>query len=731
MKLKTNTLYILSGLPGCGKSTFLKNNNHLIEENMIVSSDKLREQILGNVYEINNGNITKDLSAEANGTVFSIMEEIVEQKIKEGLTVFVDATNVNDQDRIRWIRLAKRYNANYEVLIVDESIEVSKERNAKRERFVPESCIDGFEERFNRTSHFPYQLIKSDDKIESFEPLNQIENHKIDIIGDVHGLYNETLELLAQMGYTVNNNIISHPDNRTLVFVGDIVDRGTQSIEMLKLLYENRKEHFMVLGNHEQKLINNYKHFKNQEPPFGSPAVLETFSEFLKLKESDRAMLITWLESVPTYYVHKNIAIVHGNITYFDPLKTLRSDMLYGNCRDYKREKEDTDKGYQELFDKGLNKYTLIRGHVSKKSIQKNILSVEEDQAFGGNLTGLRLETYLETEDFEKSVFRLKTNFNYKNVEKTTALSKNIQQGITDKLITFKEDDLKLLKIFKYGKQVFWKNLWNENPALIRARGLVLDITGKIVQHPFTKVFNYGENDAGLDISDDTEVIAVEKENGFLGCITKHPYKEELLITTTGSFDSDFVGYIKDFITPTVKKNLFKFLSRNNLSLMFEVIHPDDPHIIKYEEKDQGLIFIGARGKNETDEELDEETLDNISKEIQIRRAKHFKIKFGELKKLVLNSNIEGYMVRNSITNKTLLKFKTPYYLTTKFLGRMSDGNISFMYKSPEVFKEKVEEEFFPIVDILIKNIKKEDFLSATKEDKVLMVRNLIDKLRS
>lgn len=729
ISLKTNTLYILSGLPGIGKSTFLKNNN--IPSNMIVSSDYFREMILGNIYEMNSGKITKDLSPEANGAVFTIMEKIVEEKIKEGLTLFIDSTNVNDQDRVSWIRLAKRHNFNYEILIFDEAIEIAKERNSNRERYVPDSSIEKFEERFNRTSHFPYQIVNSNTIIKEFEPLFKIEEIKLDIIGDVHGLLNELKELLYSMGYTIENNIISHPENRKLVFLGDVVDRGEHSIEILKLLYKNRNEHFCILGNHEIKLIHNYKHFKKNEAPYGSPAVLDTFLDFLKLKEKDQEELMNWLESLSTYYVAGNVAMVHGNITYFDPLKTLKSDMLYGNCRDYKREKEDTDAGYQKLYNEGINKYTLIRGHVTKKSTQTNILTLEENQAFGGFMTGLRLETYLETKDFEKSVFRVKSNFNYKEVEKVSALSKEIQNLLNDKLITFKEDETKTLKIFKYGKQVFFKNLWHKSNVLLRTRGLVLDLTGKIIQHPFTKVFNYSENGAGLDISDDTEVIVVDKENGFLGCITKHPYKEDLLITTTGSFDSDFVGYIKDFITPDVKKSLHKFFYKNNLTLMFEVIHPNDPHIISYEEKDQGLYLIGARGKNDLDEELSEDELDLIGKELNIRRAKHRKMKFGELKKLVEETNIEGYMVRDAKTNKILLKFKSPYYLTTKFLGRMNKGNIEFMYKSPNIFKEKVDEEFFPIVDMLISNVKKETFLAAENEERIVLVRELINKLRN
>lgn len=42
------------------------------------------------------------------------------------------------------------------------------------------------------------------------------------------------------------------------------------------------------------------------------------------------------------------------------------------------------------------------------------------------------------------------------------------------------------LKIIKYKKAVFYKNLWNED--LEQFRGLILDQDYNIVSHPFTKI---------------------------------------------------------------------------------------------------------------------------------------------------------------------------------------------------------------------------------------------------
>lgn len=727
MVLKTNTMYILSGVPGSGKSTFLSRNvkEGNIAKNMIVSSDKLRKKILGKKYSLINDELVEDLSSHADETVFNIIEKTLNEKCKEHLTCFVDATNTTEIDRARWARIAKKHNMSAEVLIFDESIETCIERNAKRDRQVPEETIQRFSEKLERKSLLPYHTITSDELIQ-FTPKNQINGEKLDIIGDVHGLYTEMIAFIKELGYTIQEDVATHPDGRKLLFLGDLVDRGPDSIKVLKFLYKNVKAgHYSIQGNHEVKLINNFYKKEKGLAPTGSVAVLKTFIEFLKeIPEKLHKSYIKFLEELPVYYIidGKHVC-VHANVMEFNPLTTLRTDMLYGSTRVYQKVNADTDKAYQKLFDKGINKYSLIRGHVPQTSKQKNVLSLEEEQCFEGYLACLRLDLGITQ--------RYKTEFNYEKVKKETLLLRKMNKLEKEGLVSYSEDDTNLLRIYKYSKQVFFKNLWSKDQALLRARGLVLDVEGNIVQNPFTKVFNYGENGTGLDMKDKREVIAVEKLNGFLGCISKHPFKQDLLITTTGSFSSDFVGYIKDFVDAKVKGNLLKYFAlHGNKTLMFEVIHPNDPHIISYNEKDQGLWLIGARELNSDSVELKEAELDSIASILSFRRPQHFRTTLGELKEIVRNSSLEGYMVRDTADEKTLLKFKTPYYLTTKFLGRMGESNIKFMFGNPYKFKEKVDEEFYPIVDAVVKNVELNKFLEMENTERVSFVRELINDLR-
>ena len=81
-----------------------------------------------------------------------------------------------------------------------------------------------------------------------------LDTENIDIIGDVHGEFDALLNLITILGYNRNGE---HPENRKLVFVGDLVDRGPDSLSVVYLVEEwiQRGNAYAVLGNHELNLL--------------------------------------------------------------------------------------------------------------------------------------------------------------------------------------------------------------------------------------------------------------------------------------------------------------------------------------------------------------------------------------------------------------------------------------------------------------------------------------------
>ncbi len=62
------------------------------------------------------------------------------------------------------------------------------------------------------------------------------------VIGDVHGHYDTLMQLVAKL-----------PCDAKLVFVGDIIDRGKKSAEVVRFVREGG--HLCVMGNHEELMI--------------------------------------------------------------------------------------------------------------------------------------------------------------------------------------------------------------------------------------------------------------------------------------------------------------------------------------------------------------------------------------------------------------------------------------------------------------------------------------------
>lgn len=76
--------------------------------------------------------------------------------------------------------------------------------------------------------------------------INGSEYQKIFVVGDLHGCYDLLMNKLNEAGFDFKKDL--------LVAVGDLVDRGTQNLECLRLINETWFK--TVRGNHEQMAIN-------------------------------------------------------------------------------------------------------------------------------------------------------------------------------------------------------------------------------------------------------------------------------------------------------------------------------------------------------------------------------------------------------------------------------------------------------------------------------------------
>lgn len=776
LSLPMGQMYILSGPPGSGKSTLLKRLN--LPEGFVVSSDHLRKVLYGTKLYREDGIEHEHLYGwnKPGSVIFDMMKVMCRERAKEGLTTFVDATTLSEGDRGEYAKIAKAHGMKVEVLIFDVPVDELVRRDHARPAKVGANVVQRMHADLARTSSLPYRTVSPGDTFELTVPT--LAGDHYDIVGDVHGLLDEFLELVHSMGYRHDEEGLPvHPDGRKLLFLGDVVDRGRQSLLLLHYVEQacSKGGHIFVPGNHEDKLIKTWDHWvRTGEAKGRSRSSTETFLALMGQSKATQVRLMEFLRTQPGYRVAvsngQSFVFAHADIVHFDPLTTPKSGLYYGDS-DFGR--VDSDARYEDNVQRGVNKYTLFRGHIEQISKQPHVHSVEFNQAFGGQLAIVALDGFARdvgphgpTEAFERNVRKKQISFDYDqfsrehfcladsmyNYEKAGAVKSYTHKETGMKAFDFAEieklmDSKRVRKVdhpdtdtpvalYKYGKSVFYDNLWGDHPFLVKARGLVLDMAGHIVQHPFDKIFNYGENGTALDLPDNTMVQAIEKMNGFLGCITKNPYKNDLLVTTTGSFDSDFVGYINDFITPEVKERMLAYFNEQEASsqggktLMFEVIHPkDNEHPVQYKPEEQGLWLIGARGKGINDPLESEEYLDLIGGELQLRRPSWSMVEFGQVRKWANEQDGEGHIVRHK--GEPVVKFKTTSYLAVKFVGRLSDNNIAFMYNHPEKFKLKLDEEYVPMVDaLLVKYPTAEDYKALPRSERMEAVRELVKEMR-
>jgi len=75
-----------------------------------------------------------------------------------------------------------------------------------------------------------------------------------DVIGDIHGCYDALLRLGRTLGYDDDFN---HPDGRIPAFVGDLINRGPDSVSVVRLVSQLRREAraVSVLGNHDEAML--------------------------------------------------------------------------------------------------------------------------------------------------------------------------------------------------------------------------------------------------------------------------------------------------------------------------------------------------------------------------------------------------------------------------------------------------------------------------------------------
>jgi len=247
MKLTIPELAVVAliGPSGSGKSSFARKHFRTTE---ILSSDFCRGLVSD---DENDQAATKD--------AFEVLHYIAAKRLAAAKLVVVDATNVQVEARKPIVELARQYHCIPVAIVFDLPEKLCQERNRSRpdRNFGPHVIRQHSQQlrrslrNLEREGFRRVHILRSPEEVDAAEihrePLwNNLkhEHGPFDIIGDVHGCFDELVELLGELGYAMErspidgvNDIfaVKPPEGRKAVFLGDLVDRGPQIPEVLRL----------------------------------------------------------------------------------------------------------------------------------------------------------------------------------------------------------------------------------------------------------------------------------------------------------------------------------------------------------------------------------------------------------------------------------------------------------------------------------------------------------------
>ncbi|MBG0824448.1 polynucleotide kinase-phosphatase [Planomonospora sp. ID91781] len=388
------SLVVLVGVSGSGKSTFARRH---FAPTQVVSSDFCR------------GLVADDENDQAaTPDAFDVLHYIVRTRLRRGLLTVVDATNVQWEARKQLVDLAKSENVLVDAIVLDVPEEVAIARNETRpdRDFGPQVVRRQRKDlrrslgKISRDGFRRVHVLRGADEIEAAEVVTErawTDRRELtgpfDIIGDVHGCRAELEALLRELGWRVGPDGATHPEGRTAVFVGDLVDRGPDTPGVLRLVMGMvaAGTALCVSGNHEQKLARALNGRKVRV----AHGLQESLDQLAAEPEEFRKAALEFMDGLISHYQLDGgrLVVAHAGLkeAYHGRASgRVRSFALYGDTTG------ETDEYGLPVRYPWAREYRgramVVYGHtpVTEPEWVNNTICLDTGVVFGGRLTALR-----------------------------------------------------------------------------------------------------------------------------------------------------------------------------------------------------------------------------------------------------------------------------------------------------------------------------------------------------
>jgi protein phosphatase len=389
---------VLIGPSGSGKSMFARRHFKPTE---VLSSDYCR------------GLVADDENDQsATNAAFDVLHYIAEKRLAQRRLTVVDATSVKPEDRKQLVALARELHVIPVAIVFDLPPKLCHERNeARPDRSLGPHVVRQQSQLLRRSLRglkregFRHvTVLSSPEEVESVtierQPLwtdRRGEHGPFDIIGDVHGCFDELVDLLSTLGYEISPLPASlrarHVAGRKAVFLGDLVDRGPNSPAVLRLVMSMVQEGtaLCVPGNHDLKLM---RKLQGHDVRI-THGLAETLAQLEREPPELKHEIVSFLDELVSHFVLDDGRLVVAHAGLKEDLQgrasaRVREFALYGETTG-----ETDEFGLPIRYNWAgdyRGKAMVVYGHtpVPEAEWTNRTICIDTGCVFGGKLTALR-----------------------------------------------------------------------------------------------------------------------------------------------------------------------------------------------------------------------------------------------------------------------------------------------------------------------------------------------------
>ena len=395
IQLRGPNLVVLVGASGAGKSTWAARN---FLPTQVVSTDRCRA-LVGDREEV------QAYSKQA----FELFYFLIEKRMELHKLVVADSTALDPAVRRKLLSIAREHGYPATAVVFSAGLGIRRERNRTRVRRVEDEVLVRQQEALERA--LPEVRGEGWDTVLTLGPhdADSVTVRRLsagvysdapppyDVVGDVHGCYDELTELLGRLGWAREGDTYAHPEGRTLVSLGDLADRGPDMPGCFRLwtrLVAEGKALF-VPGNHDNKLLR-YLRGRKVQVTHGLQQSAEQLGELPEAeREALKAGIVRLISEAPPYLIldRGRLVVAHAGIKAAMIGKVsrhIRDFTLYGDVTG-----ERAPEGFPVRRDwaAGYRGNALVAyGHtpVREPVFRHNTVNIDTGCVFGGALTALR-----------------------------------------------------------------------------------------------------------------------------------------------------------------------------------------------------------------------------------------------------------------------------------------------------------------------------------------------------